>query len=143
MIYHYHNNGNATRGQHFLHIFPIASPQSAGLLQIIYSNTRVRPFRNRTGARVGNQVSLQYEIGHVGDDSTRYETPTALWLKDGIPFRVKATNTNTMGINGRLVSQVSFRFMESDAGVYQCVFTDPVIQGSEIFISVPTRVDTG
>ena len=60
-------------------------------------------------------------------------------LKDGLP--AVRTPTNISGTNGRLTSTLSFTFAASDAGVYQCVFTDT--SRSEIFATVPTRLDTG
>ena len=88
---------------------------------------------------LGRRPLLNYEIGHVGDDTTAYTAPQVQWLKDGLP--AVPTPTNTPGTNGRLTSTLSFTFAASDAGVYQCVFTDT--SNSEILVTVPTRLDTG
>ena len=93
---------------------------------------------NRTGYQMGNVVILSFEIGHVGDDSTSYSTPSVMWLEDGTP--VGATPTNTPGANGRITTTLSFAFQESDAGVYQCVITG---NNSELLATIPIRLDTG
>ena len=68
-----------------------------------------------------------------------YTAPTVLWLKDGLPTRAIPTYV-TVGSNGRLSTTLSFSFQESDAGVYQCVFTGT---NSELFVTIPIRLDTG
>ena len=93
---------------------------------------------NRTGYQMGNIVTLSFEIGHVGDDSTSYSTPSVMWLKDGTP--VRATPINTPGANGTITTTLSFTFQESDAGVYQCVITG---NNSELLATIPIRLDTG
>ena len=84
-------------------------------------------------------ASFNFVIGHVNDDTTMYAPPTVLWLKDGNSTRTTPTNT-PVGSNGRLNTTLSFSFQESDAGVYQCVFTGT---NSELFITIPIRLDTG
>ena len=93
---------------------------------------------NRTRHQMGNMVTLSFEIGHVGDDSTSYSTPSVVWLKDGTP--VRATPTDTPGANGSITTTLSFTFQESDAGVYQCVITG---NNSELLATIPIRLDTG
>ena len=96
-------------------------------------------FRGRPaqGYAIGETAIINYEIGHVGDDMTTYTAPQQVqWLKDGLPAVRTPTNTN-----GNLTSTLYFTFAPSDAGVYQCVFTDT--SSSEIFVTVPTRLDTG
>ena len=114
----------------------------AGSLQFISVNTPDKfLFRGRpaTGYATGETATINYEIGHVGDDTTAYTAPQVQWLKDGLP--AVRTPTNTPGTNGSLTSTLSFTFAASDAGVYQCVFTDT--SSSEIFVTVSTRLDTG
>ena len=114
----------------------------AGSLQFISVDTPGKfLFRGRpaTGYGINETATINYEIGHVGDDTTAYITPQVQWLKDGLP--AVHTPTNTTGTNGRLTSTLSFTFAASDAGVYQCVFTDT--SSSVIFVTVPTRLDTG
>ena len=114
----------------------------AGSLQFISVDTPGKfLFRGRpaNGYAIGETATINYEIGHVGDDTTAYTAPQVQWLKDGLP--AVPTPTNTPGTNGRLTSTLSFTFAASDAGVYQCVFTDT--SNSEILVTVPTRLDTG
>ena len=99
-------------------------------------------FRGRpaSGYAIGETATINYEIGHIGDDMTAYTAPQQVqWLKDGLP--AVRTPTNTPGTDGRLTSTLSFTFAASDAGVYQCVFNDT--SSSEIFVTVATRLDTG
>ena len=84
-------------------------------------------------------ASLNFVAGHVDDNITMYPAPTVLWLKNGTPTRATPTNT-LVGSNGRLSTTLSFSFQESDAGVYQCVFTG---NNSELFVTIPIRLDTG
>ncbi len=98
-------------------------------------------FKNRTAFLEGAVASLTYVIGHAGDDTTAFLTPSVLWLKDGLPARATPTNVNLTEGNGRVMTILSFTFMESDAGVYQCVFTDPTT--SQVFVTVPIRLDIG
>ena len=75
----------------------------------------------------------------MDDVTNMYTTPTVLWLRDGVP--AKATPTNTaVGNSGRLRTTLSFSFQESDAGVYQCVFTDT---NTEQLFTIPIRLDSG
>ena len=114
----------------------------AGALQFISVTTPSKfLFRGRpaTGYATGEAAAIDYEIGHVGDDTTTSTAPQVQWLKDGLP--AVHTPTNIPGTNGRLTSTLSFTFAASDAGVYQCVFTDT--SSSEIFVTAPTRLDTG
>ena len=99
-------------------------------------------FRGRpaTGYATGETATINYEVGRVGDNMTTYTAPQQVqWLKDGLP--AVHTPTNTPGTNGSLTSTLNFTFAASDAGVYQCVFTDT--SSSEIFVTVSTRLDTG
>ncbi len=94
---------------------------------------------NRTGTSNGASISLSFTAGHVGDDMNMYDPPTAQWFKDGVPATTVPTNS-PVGSNGRLSSTLSFTFQESDAGVYQCIFTDT---NSQIYGAFPLRIDTG
>ena len=96
-------------------------------------------FQNRVGYEVGNRASIQYSIGHVGDDEVNFVAPNVLWLRDGVPVSVMPTNI--VNYYGRIKTTLSFTFEKSDAGVYQGVFTDSV--RSEVFLAEPMRLDTG
>ena len=96
---------------------------------------------NNSGIVDGDLVSLDFEIGHVGDDSVIFSPSSVMWLKNGVPFRTTPTNA-PVGSNRRLSTSLSFTFQESgDAGVYQCVFNDT--STSEIFLTIPIRLSTG
>ena len=99
-------------------------------------------FRGRpaNGYAIGETATINYEISHVGDDTIDYTVPQVQCWKDGLAAVHTPSNT-PVGTNGRLTSTLSFMFTASDAGVYQCVFTDT--SSSEIFVTVPTRLDTG
>ena len=119
----------------------VASTPTTGALRFISSaaNSSVDFIHSRIGYRSGDIATIEYAVGHVDDDTTTFMAPTVTWLRDGVP--VSAMPTNTPGNNGRLTTTLSFMFEESDAGVYQCVFTD--ITHSQVFVTDPIRVDTG
>ena len=81
-----------------------------------------------------------FHVGHVGDDAMTYAQPTVTWLKDGVPVSITPNNADP-GNNGGLESSYNFVFSSSDAGVYQCIFTDTI--RSEMFLPHPIRLDTG
>ena len=84
---------------------------------------------------------MLFQVGHVGDDTMNsFTSPSVTWLKDGVPISTTPTNTDP-GNNGSLESVLTFMFSSSDAGVYQCIFTDTV--RSEVFLPHPIRLDTG
>ena len=120
----------------------LASASTTGSLRFISSSATGGNvfFRNRAGYRSGvDTATIQYDVGHVGDDTMTFTPPTVTWLRDGVP--VSDTPTNTTRGNGGLNTTLSFMFEESDAGVYQCVFTDTA--RSEVFVVDPIRLDTG
>ena len=113
---------------------------AAGALQIeIQDPITAGLSSNRTAANNGSSITFSFTAGHVGDDMNMYDPPTAQWFKDGVTVTTLPTNS-PVGSNGRLSSTLSFTFQESDAGVYQCIFTD---SNSQIFGAFPLRIDTG
>ena len=114
-----------------------------GSLQVVTNDPAIThssngvPADNRTGYQTDDSVLLSFEIGHVGDDSTPYSTPSVMWLKDGTPIRT--TPTNTPGANGRITTTLSFHFDNFRAGVYQCVI---IGNNSELLATIPIRLDT-
>ena len=117
--------------------FVVLMSNMAGVLRIVSGTTF---FANRTAQSNGDSVTLTYTAGHVGDDDTNnYDAPSGVWLKDGTPFRTTPTNM-VVGSNGKLSSTLSFTFLESDAGVYHCIFTGT---SSDIYGTIPLRLDTG
>jgi hypothetical protein len=118
-----------------------ASASTTGSLRLISSTATGGNFFlfQRDGYANGNATTIQYDTGFVGDDVMSFTSPMVTWLKDGVP--VSDTPMNTVGVNGGLSTTLSFIFEESDAGVYQCVFTDT--SRSEVFVAEPIRLDTG
>ena len=114
----------------------VVQPSVTGVLRIVSGTTF---FANRTARNNGDSVTLTYTAGHVGDDSNTYSIPSVVWLKDGAPFRTTPTNL-AVGSNGQLSSTLSFTFLESDVGVYHCIFTGT---NSDIYGTIPLRLDTG
>jgi hypothetical protein len=119
----------------------VASASTTGSLRLISSTANGGSLFifQRDGYANGDAVIIQYDAGHVGDDVMSFTPPTVTWLKDGVP--VSDTPTNAVGGNGALSTTLSFTFEESDAGVYQCVFTDT--SRSEVYVTDPIRLDTG
>ena len=106
---------------------------------VSYSSQNNAFYPNRTAVNTGANVTLSFTAGHVGDNMNSFTTPTAVWLKDGIPVRTTPIDM-AVGSNGRLSSTLSFTFQESDAGVYQCIYSG---SGSQIYGTIPLRLDTG
>ena len=124
-----------------MHTCIVASPSTSGSLHLISAtaNSNFFFFRNRAGYQNGDHVVIEYDVGRTGGNSVTLASPSVLWLRNGIPVSDSLTNTPRM--NGGLNTVLSFTFAESDAGVYQCVFTD--IARSEVFVTDPIRLDTG
>ena len=126
-----------------LHTLP-ASASTTGSLRFISSSATGGTvfFQNRAGYESGvDTAAIQCDVGHVGDDTMTFTPPTVTWLRDGVPVSDTPTNTAGAGGNGRLNTILSFMFEESDAGVYQCVFTNTA--RSEVFVVDAIRLDTG
>ena len=71
--------------------------------------------------------------------------PSIVWVRNGeevIPDDDRVTIDNeTFASGSRTVSDLRIRnFTQSDAGVYQCIFTTT---GNEILTTTPLRLDTG
>jgi hypothetical protein len=118
-----------------------ASASTTGSLRLISSTAtggNLFIFQ-RDGYANGDAVTIHYDTGFVGDDVMSFAPPVVTWLKDGVP--VSDRPMNTVGGNGTLSTTLSFTFEESDAGVYQCVFTDT--SRSEVYVAEPIRLDTG
>ena len=75
-----------------------------------------------------------------------YSPPSVVWVRNGQPVDdtdSRITITPTTMANGRLTSSLTItNFALSDAGVYQCVFTDSD-GDTELITTVPYRLDTG
>ena len=118
----------------YLNLSHTASSSTAGSLEFTSNGAQggIFFFRDRTGYQTGETATLEYVVGHVDDDMMDYTAPTVTWLKDGVP--VTPSPTNTPDTDGSVTTTLSFTFAESDAGVYQVVFTDT--SRSEVFVSV-------
>lgn len=71
--------------------------------------------------------------------SSYIATPEVTWLKDGVP--VLYTPSNSLVSNKDLTTTLNFPFSESDAGVYQCVYTDTI--RPELLAIYPIQIDFG
>ena len=104
---------------------------------------------NRTGIALGGTVDsslLTCIAGHQGDGVMNYSPPSIVWVRNGKPVDdtdSRITITPTTMANGQLNSSLTItNFALSDAGVYQCVFTDSD-GDTELITTVPYRLDTG
>ena len=104
---------------------------------------------NRTGIALGGTVNgslLTCIAGHQGDGVMNYTPPSVVWVRNGQPVDdtdSRITITSTTMANGQLNSSLTITiFALSDAGVYQCVFTDSD-GGTELITTLPYRLDTG
>ena len=119
----------------FTYLAVLAS--STGVLRIVSGTTF---FANRLARTNGDNVTLNYIAGHVGNDTNNYFDPLVTWLKDGAPIRTTPTNI-AGGSNGQLISTLSFTFQESDAGIYHCIFFGSI--SAMLYGTIPLRLDTG
>ena len=95
-------------------------------------------FANRAAYSSGETATISYTAGYQSQSSF-ITTPEVTWLKDGVP--ITHIPTNSLDSRDRLTTTISFTFTESDAGVYQCIFTDTI--RSELVLGNPIRIDTG
>ena len=104
---------------------------------------------NHTGIALGGTVDgslLTCTAGHQGDGEVNYPSPSVVWVRneqivDDTDSRI--TITSTTMVNGQVTSSLTItNFGLSDAGVYQCVFTDDS-NGGEVITSIPYQLDTG
>ncbi|XP_064386845.1 uncharacterized protein LOC135335316 isoform X3 [Halichondria panicea] len=104
---------------------------------------------NRTGIALGGTVDgslLICTAGHQGDGVGNYAAPSVVWVRSGQVVNdtdSRITITLTTLVNGQVTSSLTItNFGLSDAGVYQCVFTDDS-DGGEVITSIPSQLDTG
>ena len=91
---------------------------------------------NRTGVALAGAISLECS---ARNSSESLILPAPQWLKNG-EVVVEETNRISLSNNGDLLAIMNF--VSSDAGVYQCLFTD-TDGDAEILATVPFRLDTG
>ena len=118
----------------------------------------INPLDNRTAVTLGSTVDqvgtpdfdnvLRCECGHVGDTTNfNFDPPSVVWVKNGEEIvtdsRITITDSGTWvnGVRRASILRIS-NFQLSDAGVYQCIFTD-VDSDHEVATTTPLRLDTG
>ena len=111
---------------------------------------------NRTAVSLGETIDLSSTpdadkllrcvAGHQNDDTMNFSPSTVVWIKDGetVEDGGSITITTSMAVNGEVSSTLQIAsFQESNAGVYQCIFTDDSSSDGEIITTIPLRLDTG
>ena len=120
------------------------SPLTNGSLRLIRSSatSNFDYFRNRAGHRPNDDVTILFHVGPrvSGKIIRNFTSQNVIWLKDGLPSTLPPTSRSLLN-NGDLESRLTFRASLRLAGVYHCIFTDPV--RSEVFLPHPIRLDIG
>ena len=116
-------------------IFPAASTST---LTVVTSPTDSDSFPdNRIAVSVGNNQVLRC----VGSGNS--SPPSVVWVRNGEQVVNGGRITITEGTNSFSRQRSSdlqiTNFALSDAGVYQCIFTE----GAEVITTTPLRLDTG
>ena len=91
---------------------------------------------NRVAVTVGSNQVLRC----VGSGSSR--PPSVVWVRNGeqVVNGGRITITERIQLIVQRVSELQItNFALSDAGVYQCIFTE----GAEVITTTPLRLDTG
>ena len=114
-------------------------------------DTDVFPVDNRTAVTLGSTVGpplLRCVGGHEGDTNigSSFSPPSVVWVRNGEQVvadgRITMTESTTSGGRRRNSDLQITNFGLSDAGVYQCIFTD-VDSDAEVITTSPLRLDTG
>jgi hypothetical protein len=121
-------------------LFTVTRSSTTGSLRLLPGPAISGVHNQRVGYANGDVVTIQYSVGHVGDEIMSFLAPTVTWLKDGKPISHTLTTTTMWG-SGGVNTTLSFTFKESDAGVYQCAFTGTT--RSQVLVTDPVRLDTG
>ena len=111
---------------------------------------------NRTAVSLGETIDpastpdadklLRCVAGHQNDDTMNFSPSTVVWIKDreNVEDGGNITISTSMAANGEVSSTLQIAsFQESNAGVYQCIFTDNSSSDGEIITTIPLRLDTG
>jgi len=117
------------------------------------SDNDVFPVDNRTAVTLGNTVGpplLRCVGGHEGDEGlgSSFSPPSVVWVRNGEQVvddgRITITESviPIIGSERRASNLQISAFGVSDAGVYQCIFTD-VDNDAEVITTTPLRLDTG
>jgi len=125
--------------------------------EITFENGNFIPLDNRTAMPLGSTIDpvgtadgdmlLRCVGGHVGDRGLGgFSPPSVVWVRNGeqvVPSSRHAILESTVFSDQRTQSKIQIsNFSFSDAGVYQCIFTD-VDSDAEVITTKPLRLDTG
>jgi len=97
---------------------------------------------NRTAVTVGMTVLLECAGERSGIGS--FSAPSVVWVRNGeqVVADGRITQSTSSGGRRRASDLQITNFGLSDAGVYQCIFTD-VDSVAEVITTIPLRLDTG
>ena len=116
-------------------IFPTASTSTRTVTNPTDSDSF--PVDNHTAVPVGSNQVLRC----VGSGSS--SPPSVVWVRNGEQVVEGSRITITEGTSSftrQTSSELTItNFALSDAGVYQCIFTE----GAEVITTIPLRLDTG
>ncbi len=119
-------------------MIPVLSNAPGVLLITEQDSLTFVEFPNQRASSVNDAITLSFTAGHEDDEMNMYSVASAQWLHNGVLART--TPLNEMEVNGRLESTLSFSFLESDAGIYQCIFMS---DNSQVYGTVLLRLYTG
>ena len=92
------------------------------------------------GNRVAVTIGSNQVLRCVGSGSS--SPPSVVWVRNGeqvvADSRITITEVSLLVVQRSSELQIS-NFSLSDAGVYQCIFTE----GAEVITTTPLRLDTG
>jgi len=112
--------------------------------QPVSYDTDVFRVDNRTAVASGSTVLLECDGDHSG--LAMLSAPSVVWVRNGeqVVADGRITITESVISSGqRRNSDLQItNFGLSDAGVYQCIFTD-VDSDAEVITTIPLRLDTG
>jgi len=107
-------------------------------------DTDVFPVDNRTAVALGSAVLLECDGERSG--LGRFSAPSVVWVRNGKQVvddgRITITESVLFGGRRKTSDLQIVNFGLSDAGVYQCIFTD-VDSDNEVITTKPLRLDTG
>jgi len=151
------SDGTATRNSSTLSLTAFGSGTNTLIVvtdPVSYDND-VFPVDNRTAVALGSTVGAGTQMspllrcvgGHVGDTGLgSFSPPSVVWVRNGqqvvADSGITITESTTLGGRRRASDLQITNFGLSDAGVYQCIFTD-VDSDAEVITTKPLRLDTG
>ena len=115
--------------------FPAASTSTTLTIVTNPADSDDFPVDNHTAVTIGNSRVLSC----AGSGS--FSPPSVVWVRNGEQVvnggRITITEGTVLSNQSSQLNITSFGL--SDAGVYQCIFTE----GAEVITTVPLRLDTG